>query len=237
MAGRVRRVRGMLKSALNSLLEPAEDPHQIAVDADQRQRALLAQIRQALVEIGATKHRLSAQAATAHAQVPRLEAQARDALRAGRDDLARLALQRRRIIAAEAETLEEHVREMQDEEQRLSLVEHRLTAQIEAMVARQQLIAARHTAADAQVRLGEALTGASDDLADVALALERTEQETERLQARAAAIAGLVDSGALATPALAGLRSHDEALAQLDGTQEIERELAALKQELSTGTP
>jgi phage shock protein A len=229
MDGPTRRFRDRLKGALSSLLEPAQDPRQLTFDASQRQRALLMQVSQALIKIAATKQRLTDRASAARAHLPQLEARAREALRANQEDLARLALRERRIVAAEIATFETYIRQIQQEEQRLSLIEDRLTVRIEAMHARQQMISARHTAANAQMRIGEALFGVSDDLAEIGQVLARTEQETARLHARAAAIADLVDGGVLSAAA----DPVERELEHLAESQEIEQEIAEIRQELS----
>ena len=233
MPGLLGRVTGSLKGGLNALMAPAEDPRQTFASAYQRQRDLLGQVQQALAAIATSKHRLQEKTVEVRAKLPSLEEQARRALIAGREDLARLALQRRRVAAAELHALEQQAREVEQEEQRLSLVEQRLATQIEAFHARREVIAARYSAAEAQVRLGEQLTGVSQELADLGLALERAEQKAERMQARASAIDHLVEAGILESP---GLPAGDPLARQLDGLdagQAIEDDLAALKRQVA----
>ena len=64
----------------------------------------------------------------------------------------------------------------QQEERALELVEQRLAAQIEAFFARQEVLEARYTTAEAEVRVGEVMGGVSEELADLTRALERAEQ-------------------------------------------------------------
>ncbi|HET8523295.1 MAG TPA: PspA/IM30 family protein [Thermomicrobiales bacterium] len=234
MPGLSHRFGKLVKTSMDSLLSPPEDPRDVYADALERQRALLDDVRRALLDIGAAKQRLIGRIAEAEVTLPLLQQQARTALAAGREDLARLALQRRQFAANEMQTLERQVVEVEQEEQRLALVEQRLAAQLDAISARQQVIAARHTAVDAQVRIGEALSGVSDELTDVAQDLSRTEQETALLQARASAITDLVDSGSLASADLSGFGPFDQP-ASFGSTHEIERDLEALRRELATG--
>src|SRR5436189_217800 len=56
---------------------------------------------------------------------------------------------------------------------------------------------AQYSAAEAQVRIGEAATGIGEQMADVGLAVQRAKDKTEQMQARANAIDELTASGAL----------------------------------------
>ncbi len=106
-----------------------------------------------------------------------------------------------------------------------------LTDKIEAFRTRKETIKAQYSAAEAQVKIGEAATGISEEMADVGLAIERAEEKTERLRARAAAIDELVAEGTLEE--FAGRTDVVEReLAQLETSQNVDKELAALKQDL-----
>ena len=192
-------------------------------------------VQQALADIASAKDRLESKTAEVGGKLPQLEEQARRALIAEREDLARLALQRRQIALVELEVLEGQVREVQQEEQRLSMVEQRLATQIEAFYARQEVIAARYTAAEAQVRIGESLSGISDELDDLGRALERAEEKTEHMQARVSAIDRLVETGVLETPGLPAGDPITQELDQLEGAQDVEAQLAALSSEIEKG--
>ena len=218
-------------------MEPAEDPRRPTPDANadpyQRQRLLLVQVQQALRDLETTRDRFMQQSATAKGQAEDLQEQARNALSAGRDDVARSALRRRAIVTTEIASLEQHIAEIQTEEERLSILEQNLRAQIETLHARQQIAAARHTAAGAQVRIGEALYGVSDELLDVALELDRHEQDANLLQARANAIADLAASGSLVLSDPLQRGSSDQTTPQPATSAIIESQLELLRRELA----
>lgn len=227
--GLLRRLILQVKIWLKALTAPAADPRQTFAFAYQRQRELLLSVQQALTSIAAAKARLEAKTAELVKKLPGLEEQARRALIAKREDLARLALQRREIAAMELQALEEQVRDVRVEEERLSLVEHRLAAQIETFHARQEVIAARYSAAEAQLRITESLAGLSQELSDLGTALEEAEQKAQRMQARASAIDELVGAGMLEVP---GVQSADELASQfsrLDVGEAVEHRLTTLK--------
>jgi len=120
------------------------------------------------------------------------------------------------------------VEDVAQEEQRLSLVEQRLAAQLEAFNLRRETIAARYSAVEAQVRIQEALSGLSGDFGDLGVALERAEATADRLQARAAAIDQLVASGMLER---LGAPSGDGAERDL-AERDVDDHLAALRRQL-----
>jgi phage shock protein A len=229
MPGLLPRVASWLSGGLRAWLAPAADPRQAFATSYQRQRELLRSVRQVLAAVGASRGRLEGRMRDARARLPQLEQQARRDLAAGREDLARLALQRRQASLGELAALEGQVREVEDVEQRLALVERRLATHIEALSSRQEVAAARSSAAAAQVRLQEQLAGISDELADLGAALERAEHQAEQMEARASALDQLVDSGILATPGRPAVDAVERQLDQLAAAQALEAQLAALR--------
>jgi len=227
----------LIKTKINDLLERSEDPRQTLEYSYERQRELLQQVRRGLVEVATSKARLELQAQKIRDQVPKLDDQARRALAAGREDLARVALQRKQVAQAELTGLEQQSNDVMGEEQKLTLAEQRLQAKIEAFRTRREVVSARYTAAEAQVRINEALSGVSEELADVGLALERAEDKTERLQARASAIDQLVESGVLEDLSLPSGDTVERELAKIGAAQAVDEELAAMKRQLGAPEP
>jgi phage shock protein A len=89
------------------------------------------------------------------------------------------------------------------------------------------LIAPRYSAAEAQVEINEALTGVSEELAELGRAMEHAERKSEYMQARAAAIEWLVEDNIFDLPFSAGEMS-ELPLASLDIDKDIESKLLAL---------
>src|SRR5207248_2505112 len=112
-------------------------------------------------------------------------------------------------------------------EERLAATERVLTARVEEFRSRRVQIAARYTAAEARARVGEALTGLSDETAELGAALGRVEERIESMEARAATFDALVDP-TLAHP-LPGGDAVEAELRRIDDATAIEAELAALK--------
>ena len=232
MRGILRRIKLIVKVWLNALLAPAEDPRQAFAVAHRRRLELLEQVRRALTTVDASRTQLARNMAEARGKLPQLQERARQALLAGREDQARFALQLRQVLVEETRELENQVRQLEQEHQALSLVEHRMAGQIEAFFARQDMLLARLSSAEAKVQIKEALTGVSEELAGLDIAIERAEETTENMQARVSAIDELVETGILE---MATGRAGGAGAPQLSGgarDQAVEDLLAALRQEM-----
>jgi phage shock protein A len=220
---------------LTQLFAPAEDPRETFASTYQRQRDLMVKVQKALVDIELSKAYLHTKMATVKDKLPQLEAQARQALIDHREDLARLALHRHQVAAADLRLLEQQAREVEQEEQHLSLTEQRLSTQIEAFFTREEIVAARFGVAEAEVRVNEALSGVSRELADLGVALKIAEEKAEYMQARASAIDSLIEEGILELPALPG--GERQQISQLEIAQAVEKRLDSLNREIKETNP
>jgi len=212
-------------------MDREEDPRETLDYAYAQQQELLRKVRQGLIEVATSKRQLELQTRQIQAKIPQLEDQARRALDAGREDLARTSLQRRETALEEIGDLQRQVTEVAQEEARLTQTEQALGARIEEFRSRRKTLAARYTAAEAQVRANEALTGVSGELAELGMALGRAEEKTDRMQARAAALDAFIDPTSLGLPG--GPDDVEHELRKLTSERAVESQLAALKLERS----
>ncbi|CAM5731398.1 PspA/IM30 family protein [Streptomyces hirsutus] len=115
-----------------------------------------------------------------------------------------------------------------------TLAAQRLQAKVDAFRTK-ETIKATYTAAQAQTRIGEAFSGISEEMGDVGLAIQRAEDKTAQLQARAGAMDGLLASGALDDQS--GMHKDDiqAELDRLSGGTDVELELQRMKAELAGG--
>ena len=225
------RLKVVLSQGASIALAPAPDPRVTNLTSHQRQRALLDQVIKAGHEVAAAKVRLQTTADAVRQKLPAMEEQARQELRAGNESMARLALQRRQVVAHELETLERQLQEVEKEESALAVIEQRLTGQIEAFAARQEVVRARYSAAEAQVRINEAMTGVSQDFAELTATLRHAEQTTSDMEARATAIDRLVQEGDMETIGFAaGSDAIDSRYQSLGADEDVERRLKALRE-------
>lgn len=221
-----------LTSMFKGLMEPAEDPRTTYGDPWQRQQDLLGRVNDSLAQNTNLRKALEQRITRLKLKIPQLQETAKNAVAAGRDEVARMALQQRQLALLELKSLETNVQEVWLEEQRIGIVAQRLTAQIDAMRVRQEMTAARYTAAESQVMVHEVLNGFSKELADMGQTIERTEQKTEHLQAQANAFESLIDFSNLD---LSNSDTSDPVarqLFQLDIESAVGEQLADLKKQL-----
>lgn len=113
------------------------------------------------------------------------------------------------------------------------MAEQQLSARIEEFRLHRQTLAARYTAAEAQVRVKESLSGVSKDFSELGMALGRAEEKIDRMLSRASAVDILLDSETLNGP----MRTGDPVERELKTLSEkgvVETELAALREEMAT---
>jgi phage shock protein A len=108
---------------------------------------------------------------------------------------------------------------------------------VDAFRTRKETIKATYTAAEAQTRINEAFSGISEEMGDVGMAIQRAEDKTAQMQARAGAIDELMASGAL-DDAVGGRRDDIQSeLDMMSASSDVERELAMLKGEITATAP
>lgn len=233
--GVLSRMSTIFKAKINKLLDAAEDPHETLEYSYQRQLELLQKVKRNLADVVASKKRLELQVVRLKENMDKLEKQAREALELGREDLAKAALERKQAMASQLEGLEEQIKGLEQEQEKLASVEARLQAKVEAFRTKKEVIKAQYSAAQAQVKISEAVTGLSEELADVSLAIQRAEEKTESMRARAAAIDELVAKGVLEDALEAGQDPLEAELRRVSITNKVEEELARLKKEVGKG--
>ena len=226
--GMLSRMSTIVKSKMNRILDSAEDPNETLDFAYEKQLEMLRGVKRGVVDMVAAKRRIQQQASTVQANVERLGEQAGQALNAGREDLARLALQRKQAAMIELQGLDEQIAGMELEQEKLTAAEQRLSAKVTAFRTKKEIIKAQYTAAQAQVRIGSALSGLSEEMGDVSLAVERAETKTENLRSRAGAIDELAQLGVLDD--FSGSQDPlSKELEAITSAQGVEDELATLK--------
>ena len=226
--GMLSRMSTIVKSKMNRILDSAEDPRETLDYSYEKQLEMLRNVKRGVVEMVTAKRRIQQQATTVQANLTRLDSQARQALEAGREDLARLALQRKQAAVIELQGLDEQISGMEMEQEKLTTAEQRLQAKVAAFRTKKEVIKAQYTAAQAQVRIGAALSGVSEEMGDISLAVERAENKTDQMRARAGAIDELASIGVLDD--FTGAQDDiSRELEQLTAGQNVENELAALK--------
>ena len=229
------RIALVFKSKANQTLDKYEDPRQTLDYSYQKQLELLQNVRRGVADVATSRKRVELQASKLNSEVERLQSAAQRALESNRVDLAREALTRKAGLQGQLSDLQAQHAQLQGEEEKLVRASSRLQAKVDAFRTRKETIKATYSAAEAQTRINEAFTGISEEMSDVGMAIQRAEDKTLQLQARASAVDELLASGALEDPS--GMMKDDitRELDMLASDSEVENELAALKAQLTGG--
>lgn len=233
--GLLSRVSTIFKSKVNTALDKAEDPRETLDYSYQKQVEQLQNIRRGVAEVVTSKKRVELQRDRLQQQIEQWEQDARDAVAAGRDDLATEALTRKQSVQGQLQGLDKQIEDLAREEARMIDLQQKLKAKVEEFRTQKEVIKAQYSAAQAQVRIGEATHGLGEDMADLHMALERAQDKTQALQARASAIDEIADSGALALDSGGSSDSIRDELNKMRGNTGVSEELARMKAELGKG--
>ena len=109
MAGMSGRFSTVIKAKINKLLDKAEDPAETLEYSYQKQMELLQNVKKGIADVVTSKKRLQLQQQKLEQQVVKLDTQARQALAQNREDLARVALERKQFAQGELQSLDPQV--------------------------------------------------------------------------------------------------------------------------------
>ncbi|NLE17783.1 MAG: PspA/IM30 family protein [Propioniciclava sp.] len=238
MAGLFERLKLVFNAKADKALDKLEDPRETLDYSYQRQLELLQKVRRGVADVATSRKRVGLQANQLDAEMKKLTLSASRALEVNREDLAREALTRKSGLQGQLDDLMAQHATLQGEEEKLVRASTRLQAKVDAFRTRKETIKATYSAAEAQTRINEAFTGISEEMGDVGLAIQRAEDKTAQMQARAGAIDELLASGALEDPSGSFKDDITRELDSLASSSQVENELAALKAsmgQLTTG--
>ncbi|MDA8380913.1 MAG: PspA/IM30 family protein [Actinomycetota bacterium] len=233
--GVMKRLSGILQAKANKVLDKAEDPRETLDLSYEKQLEMLQRVRRSVADVATARKRIELQADQLKQQAAKLQEQARQAVGQNREDLAREALSRREAIASQLQDLETQHQQVTAQEDKLVATSQRLQAQVEAFRTHKETVKATYTAAEAQTKIGEAVSGISEEMGDAGLALQRAQDKVDQMQARAGAMDELLSSGALGDLS----KPVDDIQSQLDATStqsQVDAELARIKDEIGAGS-
>jgi phage shock protein A len=198
------RISRLIRANLNDLLRRAEDPEKIIEQALLDMKEALKEAREQVAAAMAEAKRLEREVESHLKEAALWEEKAKEALKAGREDLAKEALRRRKRALDLAEGFKAQLEEQKGLTDRLMTQLKALEAKIDEAEARKKLLLARKKgveAAEAVRRMESRLEGHP--------ALEAFEEMEARILA---------------------MEDRHEALKELDG-QDLDKELSALSAE------
>lgn len=232
--GLLSRTGEIIKAKWNALLNRAENPSETLDYSYERQLESLQNVKRGIADVVTSKKRLEIQTQQLEQSIVKLDGQARAAVAAGREDLARQALERKSGAQQQLQDLDVQVKQLGDQQEKLVASQKQLETRIEQFRSQKEVIKAQYSAAEAQVRIGEAATGIGREMENTGLAIQRAKDRTEEMQARASAIDELVTSGDLQE--LGSDKTQlDRELAQVASQSQVDRELEQMKAEVGAG--
>ncbi|MCX6672940.1 MAG: PspA/IM30 family protein [Methanothrix sp.] len=224
------RMSTVVQAKMNKIMDKIEDPRETLDLSYEKQLQLLQNVKRGVAEVTTSKKRLELQKAKLQMSLDKLDGQAKEALQAGREDLARKALENKAALQAQSATLDQQIADLFDQQQKLIAAESRLAVKVESFRTKKETIKAQYSAAEAQVKVTESVTGISEEMADVGMAVQRAEEKTENMRARSAALDELLESGTLTD--YSGSDDLTEELAKAKAQSSVNDMLAKMKEEI-----
>jgi phage shock protein A len=235
MAGLIERTVTVIQAKLSKLIGRAEDPRETLDYSYEKQLEMLQDVKRGVADVVTAKKRLQLQAQKLEQGVVKLDSQAREAIGADREDLARTALERKVGVQQQLQDLDRQTQELEAQQQKLVENERTLSTRIESFRSEKEVIKAQYSAAEAQVKIGEAATGIGDQMTNTGQAVQRAREKTEEMQARGQAMDELIASGTLEDVTSGGTTQLDRELAQIASQSEVDKELEKMKAEVGAG--
>jgi phage shock protein A len=225
------RIANLFRIKTNRALDRIDDPRESLDDSYDRQVDMLAQLRRGLAEVTTARKRIELQGQEIGARYDRLGDQAQEAMDQGREDLARIALERRGGLEQEITALRGQFDALRQQEEHLQENERRMTARVAAFRTQKETLKASYTASAAQVKANESVAGISADFNGVGRAVDQAKDKVLQMQARAAATDELIARGIVQDQTAAPDEDLDHQLAAGRSSADIERQLQAMREQ------
>jgi phage shock protein A len=232
------RFMNFLRIRTSAALDKAEDPGLVLDYSYNKQLEQLQQLRRSIADVVTQEKRLELQQSQILEKSNKIDTQAQQALLAGREDLARMALQRKETLVMQLNGYEQQIAQLRAQEERLVTMERNVSARIEMFRTQKEMVKAQYSAAQAQVKINETVTGISEEMSEMNLAMQRAQEKVLNMQARANAMDSMIEQGTLGEQGLLGSGSGDSLdreLQQIAAQQNVEAQLQAMKQQLQLG--
>lgn len=220
--GLIDRFLRVIRANLNSLIGQAEDPEKVLEQAVEEMQQDLIGLRQAVAQSIATQKRTERQASQAQSTAQEWYNRAQLALTNGDETLAREALRRRQSYQETAKAMQEQLVQQSSVVNKLKENMRTLESKISEAKTKKDLYIARARSAQASQKINEMLgnVGTGNALS----AFERMEEKVMQLEAESEAIAEL------------GSSDLEKRFAALEGSDNVDTELAAMKANLMKGS-
>jgi phage shock protein A len=220
--GLIDRILRVIRANLNSLIGQAEDPEKVLEQAVEEMQQDLIQLRQAVAQAIATQKRTERQASQAESTAQEWYNRAQLALSKEDETLAREALTRRKSYQETAKAMQAQLSQQAGVVTKLKENMRTLESKISEAKTKKDLYIARARSAQASQKINDMLGNVGTG--NAMSAFEKMEEKVLQLEAQSEAIAEL------------GSNELEKKFAALEGGDDIDAELAALKANMLTGT-
>jgi phage shock protein A len=229
----------LFRMRANAALDKAEDPGQVMDYSYTKQIEQLQQLRRSIAEVVTNEKRLDLLQSQVQQQINKLDQQAMQALQANREDLARMALQKKEGLVVQISSYEQQIAQLRAQEENLIAMERKISARVEAFRTQKEMVKAQYSAAQAQVKINEAVTGISQEMSEMNLAMQRAQDKVLTMQSRANAMEALIEQGTLGEQGQLGSGGDtlDRELQKISSQQNVEAQLQAMKQQMQLEGP
>lgn len=217
------RMADIMKANINDLLDRAEDPEkmikQMVIEMEEA-------VNKATIAVGsaiANEKQLERQYNKQTAEANGWQQKAVQAVSAGRDDLAKAALERKNMISKNVMDLERMLGEARTTSTSLRGQLDQIKGKLDEARMRQNTLIARAQAAKAKKQIAQSFAGVGSDAFSK---FDKLEQKVEKQEAEADAFAQLAGENT----------SLEDQFKQLNASSDADSELAALKAQLGMGS-
>ncbi len=232
------RLANIFRIRANAALDKVEDPGQVMDYSYSKQLEQLQNLKRSIADVVTNEKRLEMQQNQLQQKINTLDQQAMQALQANREDLARMALQRKEVLLVQINGYEQQLAQLHAQEEKLISMERTISARVETFRTQKEMVKAQYNAAQAQVKINEQVTGISQEMNEMNLAMQRAQDKVLSMQARANAMDTLIEEGTLGDQGLLGPGSNDpleRELRQISAQQNVDDQLQAMKQQMQLG--
>jgi phage shock protein A len=227
-----RRAANIAESKINKLLDSVEDPNAALDLSYEKMLTSMQEVKRHLADVVTEQKALENQINAANKEALSHEEDARTALKMNREDLAQAALNRKQNALARVASQQEALARISEQVERLKAAERKYQDRLEAFKVQKEVTKASYSAAQAEVRIGESLSGISKQVGDVGGTIQRAQDKTEQMLARASAMESLANEGILDDP----LDTRDKTARELDELKRdsaVSDDLERLKREMA----
>jgi phage shock protein A len=226
------RAANIAQARINKLLDAVEDPNASLDLSYEKMLTALQEVKHHLADVVTEQKSLENQINTATKEAAAHEEDARTALKMNREDLAEAALTRKQNSLARVAQLQDAANRINEQVDRLKDASQKYQDRLDSFKVQKEVTKANYSAAKAEVHISESLSGISKQIGNVGGSIQRAEDKTERMMARASAMESLANEGILNDP----FDTRDKTARELDQLKRdaaIQDDLERMKREIA----